>query len=70
MNDKIGIVLIYGAGLGSFIWDNLKPLIKNPVLTIEFPNREVGDKANNNLTFDDYKTLQLNKLKNGILTIL
>ncbi|HET6557566.1 MAG TPA: alpha/beta hydrolase [Prolixibacteraceae bacterium] len=55
MNDKIGIVLIHGAGLGSFIWDDLKPYIKNPVLTIEFPNREVGDKANNNLTFDDYK---------------
>ncbi|MBP6448405.1 MAG: alpha/beta hydrolase [Saprospiraceae bacterium] len=55
MNDKIGIVLIHGAGLGNFIWDDLKPLIKNPVLTIEFPNREVGDKANNNLTFDDYK---------------
>lgn len=55
MNDKIGIVLIHGAGLGSFIWDDLKPLIKNPVLTIEFPNREVGDKANNDLTFDDYK---------------
>ena len=53
MNDKIGIVLIHGAGLGNFIWDDLKPLIKNPVLTIEFPNREVGDKANNNLTFDD-----------------
>lgn len=55
MNDKLGIVLIHGAGLGSFIWDDLKPLLKNPVLTIEFPNREVGDKANNNLTFDDYK---------------
>jgi pimeloyl-ACP methyl ester carboxylesterase len=55
MNDKIGIVLIHGAGLGSFIWDGLKPLIENPVLTIEFPNRGVGDKANINLTFDDYK---------------
>ncbi|MCH8536059.1 MAG: alpha/beta hydrolase [Flavobacteriaceae bacterium] len=55
MNDKIGIVLIHGAGLGSFIWDDLKPLIKTPVLTIEFPNREVGDKSNSNLTFDDYK---------------
>jgi hypothetical protein len=45
MNDKIGIVLIHGAGLGSFIWDDFKSLIKNPVLTIEFPNREVSDKA-------------------------
>lgn len=55
MNNKIGIVFIHGAGLGGFIWDDLKPLIKKPILTIEFPNREVGDKANNNLTFDDYK---------------
>lgn len=63
MNDKIGIVLIHGAGLGSFIWDDLKPLIKNPVLTIEFPNREVGDKANNNLTFDDYKKFAIEQIE-------
>jgi hypothetical protein len=46
MNNKTGIVLIHGAGLGSFIWDELMPLKKSPVLTIEFPNREIGDKAN------------------------
>ncbi len=63
MNDKIGIVLIQGAGLGSFIWDDLKPLIKNPVLTIEFPNREVGDKANVNLTFDDYKKTAIEQIE-------
>ena len=57
MNDKIGIVLIHGAGLGSFIWDDLKPLIKNPVLTIEFPNRGVDNKTNVNLTFNDYKKI-------------
>jgi pimeloyl-ACP methyl ester carboxylesterase len=55
MIDKIGIVLIHGAGLGGFIWTDLKPLIKKTVLTIELPNREVGDKANSNLTFGDYK---------------
>lgn len=63
MNDKIGIVLIHGAGLGSFIWDDFKPLIKNPVLTIEFPNREVGDKANINLTFDDYKKSAIEQIE-------
>lgn len=63
MNDKIGIVLIHGAGLGSFIWDDLKPLIKNPVLTIEFPNREVGDKVNNNLNFDDYKKSAIEQIE-------
>ena len=63
MNDKIGIVLIHGAGLGSFIWDDLKPLIKNPVLTIEFPNREVGDKANINLTYDAYKKSAIGQIE-------
>lgn len=63
MNDKIGIVLIYGAGLGSFIWDDLKPFMKNPVLTIEFPNREGGDKANNNLSFDDYKKSAIEQIE-------
>jgi pimeloyl-ACP methyl ester carboxylesterase len=63
MNDKIGIVFIYGAGLGSFIWDGLKPLIENPVLTIEFPNRGVDEKTNVNLTFDDYKKLAIEQIE-------
>lgn len=62
MNNKIGIVLIHGAGLGSFIWDDLIPLIKNPVLTIEFPNRGVDDKANVNQTFDDYKNSAIEQI--------
>jgi pimeloyl-ACP methyl ester carboxylesterase len=63
MNDKIGIVFIHGAGLGNFIWDNLKPLLKNPVLTIELPNREVVDKANINLTFEDYKKSSIQQIE-------
>lgn len=63
MNDKIGIVFIHGAGLGSFIWDDLKLLIKSPVLTIEFPNREVDNKANVNLTFGDYKKSAIEQIE-------
>lgn len=63
MNDKIGVVFVYGAGLGSFIWNDLKPLIKNPVLTIEFPNRGVDDKTNVNLTFNDYKKSAIEQIE-------
>lgn len=68
MNDKIGIVLIHGAGLGNFIWDDLKPLLKNPVLTIELPNREVGDKANLNLNFGDYKKSAIEQIEKWGIT--
>lgn len=63
MKDKLGIVFIYGAGLGGFIWDELKPLIKNPILTIEFPNRGVDDKTNVNLTFIDYKKSAIEQIE-------
>lgn len=63
MKNKIGIVLIHGAGLGNFIWKDFKPLMKNPVLTIEFPNREVGDQTNINLIFDDYKKLAIEQIE-------
>jgi len=54
MNDNFGIIFIHGAGLGSFIWNVMKLLINYPVLAIDFPNREVIEKINYNLTFDDY----------------
>jgi hypothetical protein len=63
MNDKIGIVLIHGAGLGNFIWEPLRPLITKTVLTIEYPNREVSDKANIKLTFDDYKKSAIEQIE-------
>lgn len=63
MNNKVGIVLIHGAGFGSFIWDDLITLIKNPVLTIEFPNRGVGKKVNVNITFNDYKKSAIEQIE-------
>lgn len=53
---------MYGAGLGSFIWNNLIPLMKFPVLTIDFPNRE--KEGNINLSFNDYKDSALGQINN------
>lgn len=64
MNDKIGIVLIHGAGLGSFVWNDINPYFKYPVLHINFPNREVGEKANENTSFDDYLKLAIKQIGN------
>ncbi len=52
-----GIIFIHGAGLGSYIWDEIKPLIKHPALYIDLPNRNGGDKVNSTLTFNDYISL-------------
>ncbi len=54
MKEDLGIVLIHGAGLGSFIWDELKSMLDIPVLAINFPNRNKGDNANTNLPFEAY----------------
>jgi pimeloyl-ACP methyl ester carboxylesterase len=54
MDKNFGIVFLHGAGLGSYIWDDVIPEIKYPMLAIDLPNREKGDKANASLTFGDY----------------
>lgn len=54
MENNYGILFIHGAGLGSFIWDGLIPMLNIPALAIDFPNRNSGDKANADLTFHAY----------------
>ncbi len=49
-----GVVIIHGAGLGSFILDELTPMLNLPTLAIDFPNRRKGDKSNLKLNFRDY----------------
>jgi pimeloyl-ACP methyl ester carboxylesterase len=63
MNTSVGVVFIYGAGLGDFIWTSLKPLINYPILTIEFPNREGRDKSNADLTFADYQQSAIEQIQ-------
>src|SRR5690554_3930108 len=53
-NRSIGMVLIYGAGLNSSVWNSLKKEIRVSTLPIEFPNRWAGEDAYKHLSFDDY----------------
>jgi pimeloyl-ACP methyl ester carboxylesterase len=62
--EDIGFVLIHGAGLGSFIWGDLQPLLHYPSLAIDFPNRNMGDKANANLTFQAYTESVIEQTEN------
>jgi pimeloyl-ACP methyl ester carboxylesterase len=64
MGQNTGIVFIHGAGLNSSIWNDLKKELPFPSLVIDFPNRKAGDKINYDLTFDDYVSSVVEKVKN------
>jgi len=64
MKKDLGIVFIHGAGLGSFIWADLQPLLNYPSLAIDFPNRNADDKANANLTFHTYIKTVIKQIEN------
>ncbi len=53
MNDT-GFILIHGAGLGSFIWDDLKNKLALPSVSVDFPNRNADEQTNAGLHFRDY----------------
>ncbi|MEP6948318.1 MAG: hypothetical protein ABI863_03550 [Ginsengibacter sp.] len=54
MKENTGTILTHGAGLGSFIWEDLIPFLNIPALAIDFPNRNADDNATANLTFHAY----------------
>lgn len=53
MNNK-GFILLHGAGLGSFIWDEVKSGLHLPAFSVDFPNRNQGGRVNRQLHFEDY----------------
>lgn len=61
MKDTTGIVLLHGAGLGSYIWDDVWPHLRLDTLTIDFPHRH-SDKAKS-LEFNDYVDVVLNRIE-------
>jgi len=59
--EKIKLVLLHGAGLGSWIWNKLEPMLEQPSVAISFPNRD-GYKADHALTLDDYCEVVLREI--------
>lgn len=54
MSNTPGIVFLHGAGLGSWIFDEVLPFIPHPVLAVNFPNRNNETDANKSLSLEGY----------------
>ncbi len=52
--NNVGLVMIHGAGLNTWIWDEMLLSINHPCLCIAFPNREKANKANQGYSLDQY----------------
>ena len=61
---NIGLVFMYGAGLGRWIWDDLSQFIDIPYLFLDYPGREKNSKSNKDLTLDDYSNFISNQINN------
>jgi hypothetical protein len=57
------IVLIHGAGQGSYVWKELCELLTLPFLPVDFPNRNPSDVSNSKLNFDDYVQSVINQIE-------
>jgi pimeloyl-ACP methyl ester carboxylesterase len=53
MNSDIGIVLIHGAGLGSWIWSDTVKYLQTESLAVNFPDRD-RYAVNSSCSFDNY----------------
>lgn len=62
-NSDIGLVFIYGAGLGTWIWDDLSQKIDYPCLFLDYPGRESNSKDNKGLSLDDYSDFICTEIK-------
>lgn len=49
-----GFVLLHGAGLGPWVWDQVVPSLEKPALAVEFPERSGSDEARKRLSLSDY----------------
>lgn len=50
--------------MGSFVWDELKPRLHFPALSVDFPNRNGDDKANQRLHLEDYVKSVIQEIEN------
>ena len=54
MTQKPAILFMHGAGLGSYIWDEVSSILDTQSLALDFPNREDENKPNLTLSYQDY----------------
>lgn len=47
------LVLLHGAGLGSWVWDKVEPLLQLPSVSVDFPNRD-RYRADHRMDLDAY----------------
>lgn len=53
-SDERGLVYVHGAGLNTWIWEELTPLVSSPQLTPTFPAREEEQTPSRDLRLRDY----------------
>lgn len=52
--EKVGLVFIHGAGLGSRIWEQVAEGLESPYLSVDFPQRDVAEAHRQELSLQDY----------------
>lgn len=50
----MNIILIHGAGLGSYIWKDVTRQLKHPIIAVDFPYREESVNQTKQLSVKDY----------------
>lgn len=61
-DSKFGLVFIYGAGLGTWIWNDLSHSIDIPCLFLDYPGRDHDSKSTKGLTIPDYSDFLSTKI--------
>ncbi|MCZ8515375.1 alpha/beta hydrolase [Paenibacillus filicis] len=54
LQERIGFVFIYGAGLRHQIWDQVVSGLEHPVLVVNYPGRKEEERSRQELTLKDY----------------
>ena len=63
-NSNIGLIFMYGAGLGTWIWNDISQLINIPCLYVDYPGRDENSKRNKDLSLDDYSNFIIEQINN------
>lgn len=63
-DSKFGLVFMYGAGLGTWIWKDISRSFNIPCLFLDYPGRDNDLKNTKDLTIHDYSDILCTKINN------